>query len=397
MPGPRGVGEAYERNDTVYSRPHASDSRPMAEGMESSHGGVSFAGSSTNLVPEPGERAGSSTKQLHDCQDKTAGSASGSLILSHSMLAPPDSVNLSCPAIVGAASDTAGDSSGLISQRVHVRQQASAREAALSTAVIAYTESSAAVGRAPVYAGGNRNTQPVGPHALATVTPRSGNRTQDPGPMCAAVQPLQLSRLSPSRLQGNMLDVSRFEDAVSSSACTAPMTDSPTYSTDQQYFADNEAQAASPTPSSSAFTAPCSYLSSRGQELRSAQSGSVPLFTGHHGSAQQSLGDAFCSPRGGLQDPYSRDFTARHSMSPQQPTRSGSGAQEPQPHCDIFPALAAQASTRTIPQQVLLQALGLGHIAPSCSAAGAGAALGGPSVPSPGNAEAISPQGWGDA
>lgn len=361
-PGARGIAEAYEHNALASSRPRVSDSRPMAEGSESVHEGTSFTGSSANLAPAPRGELSACTKQQHGLQEATAG-GSGGLILSHSMLAAADSVNFSCPAVIAASDAGDGFTSGLISQQLPVQEQVSEREAALSTAVIAYAASGAAVEHASAPAGGDRHTQTVSPRALTSVTPTSANRAPNLGPTHAAVQPLQLSRLSPSRMQGNILDVSRFEDAVSSSAFTAAATDSPTNSADQLYFADNEAQTASPTPSSSVFTAPRSYLNSPVQQLHAVQSGPVlPLAEMDHSSqralSQHSLGATSWEGlhRSAPHDLCSGDITVRCSMSPQQPTRSGSGTQEPQPHCDIFPAVASQAFRRTPPQQVLRSA-----------------------------------------
>lgn len=364
--GARGVGEAFERNDPVY-RLHQPDSRPMAEGLKSSHGGVSFAGSSSSLGTgdSPRERTRVCTKQQDSIaevrmqhsdltQDSTA-AGSDSLIPAQSMLVPEASVNFACPAIVSAGTER-GTGHSLLPRRI-VPEQLSQQETALSTTVITYMTRGTAPVPTLTPSNTSRNSQPVASHALSSVTPGSANRAWEGRPTSDAVQPLQLSRLSPSRLQGNVLDVSRFEDAVSSSAFTAEATDSPTHSADQLYLAQYALQATSPTPSSSAFTAPRSYLNSPVQQLHAANSGSALQLSdldAQQRFTQQPLDVACCSPRSALQDPGSDNISARCSMSPEQPMRSFSGAQEPKPHCDIFPAVIQQAFRRTVPRQVML-------------------------------------------
>lgn len=331
--------------------------RGVAEGADNSHPGISFTGGNSSMdIPrecsgkqqEPASLIGT-----HPChnqhEDQTA---TDSLIPLHSVLAPECTVNFVSP--MGNIQDgvRATDS-------VHcapgyalydpVQHQPSPQTAQTSTALI--------LPPCITYDAGT-NIRPLH-NDLSTVSHGSAKEVIDCNPKTEAMQPLQLSQLSPSRIQSTVLDVSRFEDAVSSSDFTC--ADSPTPSVDQLYLAQCAVQPTSPTPSSSAYTAPRSFFSLNSP--RNAHTTTVPSpvqcpvhsdsATNPAGSTKQHPDASCCSPKSEHHDPDSCDVTTRYSMSPQQPMRSGSGGQEPQPHCDIFPDSVQHPFERTSAHQVL--------------------------------------------
>jgi hypothetical protein len=350
----------------------------VAEGREIPHEGISFEGTSANafqgggLRARFGKRPGSDADAAMRTQNSPleATVASDSLAPSCPILVPYDSVDTACQAVLAGCPATASQADSAWSPQAQnvVQEHLTAEETGRSTAVIVYSPLGPGIASIPVLPAAIPR---LGPQALSSRSPTASCIPGTPpkaqvgnaGPNNDVIEPLQRSSRIPSRLQFKLLDISRFEDAVSMTtfAAAAAARDNRNSTMNQQYE-KCAAHAASPTRSSYAFTAPQNSLSRPSQQLHTAHSHSaLQCFAEEPCCPQQQLLNVdHCSHRSRLNNAEICSISNSSIMSPQRPSSGEAVARESRPLCGVSPPLS-QAVSNTLPDKVLIS-VALSHM-----------------------------------